>query len=525
MAATIVPELARLDRVELAHAGTWHLALGGEQTFTGGDFAAAVAALDCPAIPRPIVKLGHFDPRTSGYRSLDDPGDGEPALGWVANMGLTRDRGGIVGDLVGMPAWLGRIAASAYPNRSIEGCRNYRCSIGHTHPFVLSAVALLGVTPPAIGTLGSLQDHVRALYGVAASTPQDTPTGGEPFAVTFTAAAEEASVPNTRADLVAAAATVDELRTAFHQTAPYDMWITEVQLSPLQLIVTSDNGGVFRVPVTVGADGDSFSFGAMVPVEVTYVDDTADETVAAAAKPLAVRFATRAESRPQQIAAAAEPDAEAAEPKPASVPQTDPTQDPTVPPAPAAPAPDPEPQPEPTAPADPAAEPETTTTTEEGDDMSLSEFASRLGLDEGADKDAILAALDEKLKPAAPDPVTVAASAQRDQEFAAALSEIKGLSTELAQIKAEKAQQAKDAFFAAAVQQGKIRPADRGAWETRYDKAPEVITDIVGAMAAGSAVPVAASGYVADPDEAAFNDDDLMALMPPALAASMKAGN
>jgi hypothetical protein len=180
------PALARLDRVELAHAGTWNIALGGSQTFTGDDFAAAIAALDCPAIRRPIVKLGHQDSRGPGVILPGDDGnrDGEPALGWVANMGITDGRRTLVGDLVGMPGWLGQIAASAYPDRSIEGCRDYVCQIGHRHPFVISAVALLGVTPPGVGTLGSLQDHVRALYGVAAAPDPDVPAG-EPFAVTF----------------------------------------------------------------------------------------------------------------------------------------------------------------------------------------------------------------------------------------------------------------------------------------------------------------------------------------------------
>src|SRR5205823_2444272 len=93
-----------------------------------------------------------------------------------------------------------------------------------------------------------------------------------------------------------------------------------------------------------------------------------------------------------------------------------------------------------------------------------------------------------------------AANAKRDQEFAAAVGQIKTLSEELAQIKAEKAAQVKTAFFAAAAQAGKIRPADRQSWESRYDKAPELVTEIIGAMAAGSAVPVSVAGYTGSPE-------------------------
>src|SRR5262249_52280185 len=119
----------------------------------------AVTALDCPAIRQPVLKLGHVDPRF----------DGEPAVGWVDNMAVNA-AGTLMGDYTGMPAWLGEVIASAYPDRSIEGAYEFACQLGHVHPFVVTAVALLGVTPPGIGTLESLQD-VAALYGVAASDP------------------------------------------------------------------------------------------------------------------------------------------------------------------------------------------------------------------------------------------------------------------------------------------------------------------------------------------------------------------
>lgn len=504
-----VPVLGRWDRIELAHAGTWHIQVGGQQTFTPDDFAAAVAALDCPAVGRPVIKLGHLDDRGTGMiRPGIENRDGEPALGWVTNMGLANNHQTLIADLVGMPGWLGQIAASAYPSRSIEGARNFTCQLGHRHPFVISAVALLGLTPPGVGTVGSLQDHVRALYGVAASE-SDLSAAGEPFAVTTFTAAKEAPVPK-RPELVAAAVTVEELRTAFHTQSPWDYWITEIQLDPLQLIVTSDgNGETYRVPVTVGADGDSFTFGQPVAVEVTYVDtNEAAETVAASAgpQPLSVKFATRAESRPgeQPMAAAGEP---AVPPAPEAVAPQSPAP-PVTPSTPGAPV----------APVFPAAEPVPTTETEGGADVSLSEFRSRLGLDETADEAAVLAAFDEQItkanRPAEPAPELVAAAAQQEARFAAALGRIDSLSTELSQIKAEKAADNKRAFFAAAVQQGKIAPAERETWEADYDKSPEVVTRIIGAIKAGTAVPVAASGYVGDP-EPRLTDDDLLMLLPP----------
>lgn len=165
------PPLVRIPRVELIHAGTWAISTG-VWTATAEDLASAVAALDCPAVRRPGLKIGHSDARFT-----DPTADGDPLLGYVDNLTVTDDGLTLVGDFAGMPAWLAAtddngqsVLSSAYPDRSIEGVHDYVCQIGHTHPFVLTAVALLGVTPPGVGTLQSLQD-IASLYGVEASGP------------------------------------------------------------------------------------------------------------------------------------------------------------------------------------------------------------------------------------------------------------------------------------------------------------------------------------------------------------------
>lgn len=149
-----MPELTRIPNVELIRTGRWPLSTGTWDA-SAEDLAAAVAALNCPSIRRPVLKLGHVDPRF----------DGEPAIGYVDNLRVADGGQTLVGDFAGVPSWLGGIAASAYPDRSIEGTYSFRCQQSHTHPFVLTAVALLGVTPPGVGSLKSLQD-VAALYGV-----------------------------------------------------------------------------------------------------------------------------------------------------------------------------------------------------------------------------------------------------------------------------------------------------------------------------------------------------------------------
>lgn len=156
-ARTPVP-LRTLHGIELAAVGTWH-ASTGVTTFTQEDFVNAVAALECPGVRNPVIKLGHQEEdSTSGVRW-----DGEPAVGWIANMRF--DGAKLIGDLTGLPAWLAdadenglSVMAAAYPDRSMEIWRPFVCQIGHTHPSVVTALSLLGVAAPGIGVLKSMQD-------------------------------------------------------------------------------------------------------------------------------------------------------------------------------------------------------------------------------------------------------------------------------------------------------------------------------------------------------------------------------
>ncbi|WBB94197.1 2'-5' RNA ligase family protein [Verrucosispora sp. WMMC514] len=160
-------ELARRDGVELIRTGRWSI-LTGTWNATREQLASAVEATKCPAVRKPVLKIGHTDKRFASG------GDGEPAIGWIEGLRLTDGGHTLVGDYVGVPAWLNSIMASAWPDRSVEG-RPLRCQLGHHHPFVLTGVALLGVTPPGVGTLTSLNSlaDVQALYGLAASTGDD----------------------------------------------------------------------------------------------------------------------------------------------------------------------------------------------------------------------------------------------------------------------------------------------------------------------------------------------------------------
>jgi hypothetical protein len=483
LAVPAAPPLVNVHGVKLMHQGQWD-ALTGTHTFTTDDFHSAVAALDCPAVRRPVLKFGHDG----------NSGVGLPALGWIGNMAVVDDGLTLVGDYMGVPGWLATtddagnsVLTSAYPDRSIEGEWNYRCQIGHLHPFVVHAVALLGVERPGIGTLPSLQD-LAGLYGVELSTPEPS---GIPVTIY---ASKESTVPNPHPMKVAAGVTTEDVRRQYYDDAPWSYWITEFHLEPLQLIVVDDNSGKhFRVPVSVTGE-DAFEFGSPVEVLVRYVDAEGDQAVSASTSGAGKRliYASRAESRP------------GSKPEPVKASEPEP---PVTAPAAADPAP---------LPADdlPAAEPVNQLTQE--DDMSLSEFRSRLGLPDDADEAAVLAALDGRLQPAPPttqpegtdDPpvpvekVPELVGASTKPALPAGVVAIEASVLDDLRRKAELGAQAaerqrvgdRDAVITAAISDGRIPPARRDHWVTAWEADADGTKGVLASLEPGLVVPTVLAG-------------------------------
>lgn len=273
-----VPAFVTIPGVDIVATGEWDLA-SGTTTFTTDDMANAVEASECPAVADPVIKLGHLDSRFNPDVEDDGTYDGTPAVGRIRNLALAMQGNKVTGDLSGMPGWLGAVMPSAYPKRSVEGQWDYPCQNGHIHPFVITGLALLGVTPPGVGVLNNIAD-VAALYGVAAS--------GNPAGRRWRLNMEAAAMPKTAR---AAGTTTEDVRRAWIGTnPPWSQWITEMQLDPTaQLIVADDSTAkVYRVPFTVASAGE-VEFGDPVEVEVEYVDKAAATKAAMMARIAAAR--------------------------------------------------------------------------------------------------------------------------------------------------------------------------------------------------------------------------------------------
>lgn len=130
-------KLATLPNVELCRLGQWQSG-GGIVDVTSERLDSIVAASQDPMIDLPALKLGHNSPLN----------DGQPAYGWVRNLRRVGDS--LVGDITEVPEKLAAIAKHAYKRRSAEIRFNQRGTGGKSWPATLSAVSLLGVTPPAV---------------------------------------------------------------------------------------------------------------------------------------------------------------------------------------------------------------------------------------------------------------------------------------------------------------------------------------------------------------------------------------
>jgi hypothetical protein len=294
---------------------------------------------------------------------------------------------------------------------------------------------------------------------------------------------------------VTASVSSDDIRRQYYETAGYSMWISELQVNPLQLIVEDDaTGKHYRVPITLS--GDSFTLGDAIEVAVEYVD---------AASPAA---AATARTRAQGMSWASR-DASRAGVEPA---RTDPPTDPPAPPA------------KPVNPADAARRihnapvaSQANGPTQEGPAMDPAKLREALGLAADASDDEVstaLAAAGLASKPSDPPtdppegdpaaalPPKVPTAASGD---AILLDPAQYNTLRVAAARGEdawrKMREAEcGAVLDAAIKAGKFPPARREHYEKLWAADPDGTKDMV-ANLASNVIPVMSSGYPGVGDE------------------------
>ena len=156
--------IVKREGIELAKVGSWN-ASTGKWNCTRKQLADAVRADQSKKFRPAILKRGHIDPRFAGDAHVS--ADGEPALGQARNLRLSEDGDSLIGDVL-MPDWLDDELDAIYPSRSVEADLGVETPDGESFDMVLTGVALLGVTKPAIPSLAELPERIAASEYTAA---------------------------------------------------------------------------------------------------------------------------------------------------------------------------------------------------------------------------------------------------------------------------------------------------------------------------------------------------------------------
>lgn len=142
--------------VPVLMTGTWN-ASTGEEPITDDDLTSIVQAAESGVLDSAILKVGHVDPRFESYLE-----DGTPAYGTVSNPVIEAldDQSVLYVDYLRVEKEFADSLPTKYPRCSVELARNVtlRDQTGatvHEFPVVLTAVALLGATPPAVKGLST----------------------------------------------------------------------------------------------------------------------------------------------------------------------------------------------------------------------------------------------------------------------------------------------------------------------------------------------------------------------------------
>jgi hypothetical protein len=273
-----------IPNVEVVTVGMSWPASTGDVTLTLEHLADMVAAADDPLVRPARVKLGHTDPRFNPDLGDHNPyWDGEPVFGSLANLRLINDGAVLMADLINVPEWLAAAAPSSYPSRSAEWNWDIETPGGKHYTAVLTGLALLGDKLPAIMDLEDLE-------AVLVSGPDGVSASMDPMEVNASADVDKVIDVLIR----------DWIEDPDHPER-YWWWPRAVWTDPNEVIVDDDDGHLWAVPFSSNDQGD-VTFDDAREVRQTFVDVASGDTVAAVAaekrgKPEKV-FASRKELAP-----------------------------------------------------------------------------------------------------------------------------------------------------------------------------------------------------------------------------------
>lgn len=160
-------EMRVIRGVPIVDVGEWQ-ASTGTWTVSPDDLAAAVAAVNDPAVRLPRIWIGHDDAR-------DTPGSdaGGVAVGWASGLRTTNEGRTLLADFH-VPPLLADTMHAHFPSRSVESWTNLRTATGIEHALVIDGIALLGRELPAVETL----EDIAELWGMTPDrepAPEDAP--------------------------------------------------------------------------------------------------------------------------------------------------------------------------------------------------------------------------------------------------------------------------------------------------------------------------------------------------------------
>lgn len=159
-----------IDNVPICRIGEWS-GLNGKATINQEVFDSVIAASQDSEIDQGRLKIGHISTLNTAL------GDGAPAFGWIERPRMDPDGVTLRGDIKSVPKKLAGLVGKAYKQVSVELRRNVETPSGKKYPHVLSGLALLGASAPAVKGL----DDLVSLYASEApgGGPEDECSTGE----------------------------------------------------------------------------------------------------------------------------------------------------------------------------------------------------------------------------------------------------------------------------------------------------------------------------------------------------------